>query len=196
MPQDARVDAYIERCAPFAQPILAWLRARVHAALPGAGEGVKWGMPFFLVDGRNFANMAGFKGHVSFGFWNRAENETGREGEAMGQFGRIARLEDLPDAAAFEAIVRQAAARGLTKAAAPRRPRAEGEEAELPAALAEALARDDLAAEQFAAMPPGARRDYADWIGEAKREATRDKRVAQAVEWIREGKRRNWKYER
>ena len=195
MPQDPRVDAEITRSAPFAQPILAWLRTHVHAALPGAGEGVKWGMPFFLIDGRNFANMASFKGHVAFGFWNRAENATGREGEAMGQFGRIERLEDLPDAAAFEAIVREAAARGLTKAA-PRKVRTDAAEAELPAALVTALARDDCANKRFAAMPAGARREYAEWIGEAKREATRDKRVAEAVAWIREGKRRNWKYER
>lgn len=151
-------------------------------------------MPFFLIDGHNFANMAAFKGHAAFGFWNRAENATGQEGEAMGQFGRIERLEDLPDTAAFEAIVREAAARGVMRAPPAHKP--PQAEPEVPPDLAKALAADDMAATQFAAMPPGARRDYAEWISEAKREATRAKRIAEAVGWIREGKRRNWMYER
>lgn len=191
MPRDARVDAYIAAAAPFAQPILTWLRDRVHEAAPDIAESIKWGMPAFLRGGRPFANMAAFKAHATFGFWNRAA-ATGREGEAMGQMGRIASLADLPDAATFEAMVRERAAEGAPtkRGAAPAK-----REVDVPPALMTALAADAAAKAAFDAFPPSARRDYCDWVAEAKRPDTRDKRVAQSLEWLREGKRRNWKYE-
>jgi len=192
---DPRIDAYIERQADFARPILVWLRARVHAACPDVAEDIKWGMPAFSYRNRPLAGMAAFKAHASFGFWYRDQLATGKEGEAMGQFGRIESLADLPDDAAMEAQVREAMA--LTdsgdiprRAAKPPKP-----EAEIPEILAEALARDPAAAANFDAFAPSCRREYCEWIGEAKREATRDKRLAEAMEWIREGKKRHWKYE-
>lgn len=192
MPRDARVDAYIAGRAPFAKPILAWLRDRVHAAVPQIDESIKWGMPAFLLDGRPFANMAAFRAHATFGFWNRSVIPTGREGEAMGQMGRIATIADLPDAETFETMVRD---RLGTHAAAKRPLRAPKPEADVPAALAMALAADDTARATFDAFPPGCRRDYCDWVAQAKRTDTRDRRVAQTIEWLRAGKRRNWKYE-
>src|SRR3954466_10072020 len=111
MPRDARVDTYIAGRAEFARPILAWLRERVHAATPGIEESIKWSMPAFLYKGKPVANMAAFKAHASFGFWDRQALSTGKEGEAMGQFGRIRALDDLPPAEAFEAQVREAVAR-------------------------------------------------------------------------------------
>lgn len=195
MATDPRIDAYIERQAEFARPILTWLRGRVHAVCPDVEEGIKWGMPAFSHRGRPLANMAAFQRHASFGFWYREQLATGREGEAMGQFGRIESLADLPDEAAMEAQVREAMAL-IESGSLPKRdskpPRAE---AEVPKALAEALARDPLAAEQFDAFPPSARRDYCEWIAGAKQAATRDKRLADAIAWIREGKKRHWKYE-
>ncbi|MBC9033215.1 YdeI/OmpD-associated family protein [Sphingomonas sp. JC676] len=195
MPFDPRVDAYIESRAEFARPILAWLRARVHAAVPGAEEGIKWSMPFFSHNGRPLANMAAFKAHVSFGFWNRQELATGKEGEAMGQFGRIESLGNLPADAEMEAQIREAAAlldAGVKRARPARAPKPE---AEVPLELAEALAKDEAASATFTAFPPGCRREYCEWIAEAKRPETRARRVEEAVSWIREGKRRNWKYE-
>ncbi|MDG2533278.1 YdeI/OmpD-associated family protein [Sphingomonas sp. HITSZ_GF] len=194
MNRDPRVDAYIAGRAPFAQPILSWLRERFHAAVPEAEETIKWSHPFFTLGGKPFANMASFKAHASFGFWNRQDNETGREGEGMGQFGRIESLADLPDAAEVERLIREAAAKlGESK---PARPRAAPKgEAEVPPELAEALAADDAAAATFDGFPPSCRREYCDWIAEAKRPETRAKRVGDAVAWMREGKRRNWKYE-
>lgn len=196
MPKDPRIDAYIERQAAFARPILTWLRDRVHAACPDVEEGIKWGMPAFSHRGRPLAHMAAFQRHASFGFWYREQMATGREGEAMGQFGRIESLADLPDEAGLEAQVREAMAlidsgELPSRAAKPPKP-----EAELPAALAEALSRDPAAAAAFDAFPPSARRDYCEWIGGAKQAATRDKRLADAIAWIREGKKRHWKYER
>lgn len=195
MAMDPRIDAYIDRQADFARPILTWLRARVHAACPDVEESIKWGMPAFSHAARPLAHMAAFKAHASFGFWNREQLATGKEGEAMGQFGRITTLADLPDAAAMEAQIRSAVdliASGAVpqRAAKPPKP-----EAEIPPALAEALARDPTAAAIFDGFPPSCRREYCEWIAEAKRDATRDKRVGDAIAWIREGKRRNWKYE-
>jgi uncharacterized protein YdeI (YjbR/CyaY-like superfamily) len=195
MPQDPRIDAYIERQAEFARPILTWLRARVHAVCPEVEEGIKWGMPAFSHHGRPLANMAAFQRHASFGFWYREQLATGREGEAMGQFGRIESLADLPAEAAMEAQVREAMALIDSGDLPKREAKAPRPEAEIPDALAEALARDPAAAAVFDAFPPSARRDYCEWIDGAKQAATRDKRLADAVAWIREGKKRHWKYE-
>ncbi|OSZ70066.1 hypothetical protein CAP40_04345 [Sphingomonas sp. IBVSS2] len=194
MASDPRVDTYIESRAAFARPILHWIRARFHAAVPEVEETVKWSHPFFTLGGRPFANMAAFKAHVSFGFWNRQDNETGKEGEAMGQFGRIGSLDDLPGATEVERLIREAAA--LMAEAKPARPRAAPKgEAEVPPELAGALAADDAAAAAFNAFSPSCRREYCEWIAEAKRPETKAKRVAEAMAWMREGKRRNWKYE-
>lgn len=195
MSQDSRVDSYIAARAAFARPILAWLRERVHAACPEVEESIKWSMPAFSYKGRPLAHMAAFKAHATFGFWHRDAMATGKEGEAMGQYGRIESLDDLPGAEAFEAQVREAAARidaGQKPARAAKPPKPE---AEVPAELAEALAGDARAAATFEGFPPSCRREYCEWIAEAKRPETRAKRVAEAVEWMREGKRRNWKYE-
>lgn len=195
MPRDTRIDTYIAGKAEFAQPILAWLRERVHAACPEVVESVKWSMPAFTYKGKPLANMAAFKAHATFGFWDRQALATGREGEAMGQYGRIESLDDLPSAEIFEAQVRDAVARidaGQRPARAVKPPKPE---AEVPVELAEALADDAMAAETFAGFPPGSRREYCEWIAEAKRPETKAKRVTEAVEWLRAGKRRNWKYE-
>jgi uncharacterized protein YdeI (YjbR/CyaY-like superfamily) len=194
MSTDPRVDAYIEGRAEFARPILAWLRTRFHTALPEVEEAIKWSHPFFTLQGKPFANMAAFKAHVSFGFWNRQDNQTGKEGEAMGQFGRIESLADLPGEAEIEQLIREAAAKLAEDK--PARPRAAPKgEAEVPPDLAEALAADDAAFATFNGFPPSCRREYCEWVADAKRAETRAKRVADAVAWMREGKRRNWKYE-
>ncbi len=194
MSRDPRVDAYIESRAEFARPILQWIRERFHAAVPEVEEAIKWSHPFFMLRGKPLANMAGFKAHASFGFWNRQDNATGKEGEAMGQFGRIESLADLPDAAEVEQLIREAAA--LMAENKPARPKAPSKgEVEVPPELAEALAEDEAAAATFDGFPPSCRREYCEWIAEAKRPETKAKRVAEAVQWMREGKRRHWKYE-
>jgi uncharacterized protein YdeI (YjbR/CyaY-like superfamily) len=192
--KDPRVDAYIAKQADFAKPILNWLRECVHTACPEIEETIKWGMPNFYLEGKPLANMAAFKAHAAFGVWDRDVLATGKEGEALGQYGRLT-PDNLPSTEAIEAQVRDSAEM-IRTGTRPRRQRAEPKgEAEVPEALAEALARDDLAAATFNGFPPGQRREYCEWVAEAKRPDTRDKRVAQAIEWLREGKRRNWKYE-
>src|SRR6187551_1964229 len=96
MPKDPRVDAYIAGKGDFAQPILSHLRDLIHARVPTVEESIKWSMPFFSYGGRPLANMAAFKAHASFGFWNRQELPTGKEGEAMGQLGRLTDLALMP----------------------------------------------------------------------------------------------------
>ena len=202
---DPRVDAYIAQAAPFAQPILAHLRATVHAAVPEVVEAMKWSRPHFLLDGRLLCGMSAFKAHCAFGFWaNRdaAQSASGAaDGEAMGQFGRITQLSDLPGAARLKALVRDAAkasreppaAASGTAASSVRKPPRPA--LPVPDDLRAALDARAGATTVFAAFPPGQRREYIEWIVEAKRPETRAKRLAQAVEWIAEGRHRNWKYE-
>lgn len=196
MPTDPRVDVHIDTSADFARPLLVWMRARVHAAVPDVEESIKWARPAFLLGGRPFAMMIAFKAHASFGFWEHAAASWNRDSEApqVEQFRRITSFADLPDTATFEAMVRAAADR-LASGGRPRRPpRQPRPELPVPGELAAALARDDAARATFDAFPPSCRRDYCEWIGTAKRPETRARRVEDAIAWLREGKRRNWKH--
>ncbi len=198
-----QVDAYIAKAQPFAQPILTHLRDTIHRVLPEVEETIKWSMPFFLYRGVILANMAGHKSHASFGFWGQELAATlGASGVAagatMGSLGRLTSLEDLPPTPELESHLRHAAAlvqegtrtKSIQRIAKPAR-----DEAQLPQALAQALKTNQVAAEKFAGMSPSCRREYAEWIADAKREETRTKRIVTALEWITEGKGRNWKYE-
>lgn len=191
---DPRIDAYIARQAEFARPILTHIRARMHAALPEVEEAIKWSHGFFSYKGRPLAGMAAFKAHATFGFWDNAVE--GDAGVALRR-GKFTSLADLPDDAEMEAQIRAAAARidagkkpDWIKRGGPPKP-----EAQVPPELAEALADDEMAAATFNGFPPSCRREYCEWIAEAKRPETRAKRVAETIGWLREGKRRNWKYE-
>ena len=201
--RDPRVDDYIAKAAPFAHAPLAHVREAMHAALPDVTEAIKWSHPFFLLDGRPFANMAAFKAHCSLGFWKGgrpvAEEAAGDREKAMGQFGRIESLADLPKAPALRKLIVEARAAWAAaiedKASAPPVPKAKREAPALPDDLAAALGPKSAARKIFDAFTPSQQREYVDWIVEAKREATRASRVAQAAEWIAEGKTRNWKYQ-
>ena len=191
--KDPRVDAYIARSAPFARPILKRLRKLVHRGCPPVVEEIKWGMPHFNYDGM-FCGMAAFKGHCTFGFWNRAMNLKKNE-EAMGQFGCLTKVADLPSDSVIVGYVRKAKKLAddgvrigpIKKAKKP---------LPVPASLTAALKKRAGAAARFAKMSPSQKREYSEWILEAKTDATRDKRLATAVAWIAKGKSRNWKYER
>lgn len=197
MARDPRIDAYIERAAPFAQPILSHVRELVHQACPGAQESIKWGMPSFSHAGGILCGMAAFKHHASFGFWKHAlVVGEGEPRAGMGSYGKLATLADLPADGTLlahihravqlnEAGVRAQATRKATPKPLP----------PVPDDFAGALDANAAANAVFAAFPPGCKREYIDWITEARRADTRARRIAQAVEWIAEGKRRNWKYE-
>ena len=192
MQTDPRVDDYIAKAADFARPILIELRARVHRVLPEAEEGIKWGMPHFLLGGKNVAGMSAFKAHCAF-IVHGAE----KEGDAMGQCGRIETIDDLPDEAVMAQALNAARERIVQHGSATkgRGKPAPKPEIPMPDYFATALAAIPKARATFDALAPSHRREYLEWITEAKREATREKRVATALEWLAEGKKRNWKYE-
>jgi len=188
---DPRVDAYIANAATFAQPILREIRQRVHGGCELAEEAIKWGMPAFLYKGKLLCGMAAFKAHATLGFWQR--DATGGDDTAMGQYGRLQSLADLPGKREFTSQLHASMQRidaGVTRPkAAQRAP------LPMPPAFAEALAGAPAAKAHFDGFSPGYQRDYLEWIGEAKRESTRQQRIAQAIEWLSDGKRRHWKHE-
>jgi uncharacterized protein YdeI (YjbR/CyaY-like superfamily) len=200
---DARIDAYIAKSAEFARPILSHLRKIVHKGCPGVTETVKWGMPFFEYGGEIVCNMAGFKEHCSFGFWKASllKDPEGvlnvKDKNSMGHFDRIGSLKDLPADKIMVALVKEAALlneQGIKKPLpAKKAPKAALPE---PAALTTALKKNKKARAVFDAFPPSHRREYIEWIAEAKTEATREKRIATTVEWLVEGKSRHWKYQK
>ena len=207
MSRDPRIDAYIEGAAPFAQPILSHVRDLVHEACPQVEETVKWGMPTFVHAGGILCGMAAFKQHASFGFWKhalvvgeggQADTAPGddRPRDGMGSYGKLASLKELPPKKTLLAHIRKAMQLNEDGVKSPAtRKSAAKPPPQAPEALIAALKQNKAAQATFDAFPPGCKREYVEWIVEAKREETRARRLAQAVEWMAEGKRRNWKYE-
>ena len=195
--RDPRIDAYIAKSAPFAQPILAHLREIVHASCPDVVETLKWSSPSFEYKGL-LCGMAAFREHCTFGFWKHelVIGDDPKAKEAMGSFGKITRLSDLPSKSKVAGYVKQAMKLnddGVRVVRAKTRPK---EPVAMHPELAAVLARSRKARATFDAFPPSAQRDYLEWVADAKGEATRARRIAQTVEWLAEGKRRNWKYEK
>jgi uncharacterized protein YdeI (YjbR/CyaY-like superfamily) len=194
---DPRIDAYIAQASPFARPILKHLRKLIHQGCPDAEETIKWGSPHFNSAGDPLAGMAAFKAHCAFGFWKSSllpGVKADRTPEAMGQFGRIASLEDLPSDARLLKLVR-AAAKLNADGVKVKKPKAAPKPAlPVPADLAKALAKNKKAKATFDAFPPGAKREYVTWLLEAKRAETRAARLAKAIAAMAEGKSRYWQY--
>jgi uncharacterized protein YdeI (YjbR/CyaY-like superfamily) len=189
--RDPRVDAYIAKSRDFAKPILTHLRETIHGACPDCTETIKWGMPAFEYKGP-FIGMAAFKAHAVFMFWKGRlifDNKDPR------QFRKVTSVADLPPKKELVGYIKKAmelnergvkvAMRARTGPAKPMR---------VPPILAAALRKHTKAQTAFKAFPPGQRNEYIVWIGEAKTDATRDKRLAAAIDWIAQGKFRNWKY--
>ncbi|MEZ5316198.1 MAG: YdeI/OmpD-associated family protein [Vicinamibacterales bacterium] len=197
--RDPRVDTYISQAAPFARPVLRRLRKVVHAGCPGVQETIKWGMPHFDYKGP-LCGMAAFRQHATFGFWKasllRGHGLPAPARKAMGQFGCLTSTKDLPSEAHLVALVRAAAALNDAGVKVARKAPVKKAPVRVPAALAAAFARHPKARRAFEAFSPSHRREYVEWITEARREETRDRRVATAIAWLAEGKSRNWKYER
>ncbi len=196
--KDPKVDAYIEKSADFARPILNHLRKVVHAACPEVEEEIKWGMPFFLHNGL-LCNMAAFKEHCAFGFWKarqiQGERSAGSENKAMGAFGRITKLSDLPSEKALAGFIRKAMKLNDEGAkVAPRRARRAG--LKTPAYFMDALRRNKKALSAFENLSISHKREYVEWVVGAKTEETRKRRLETTIEWMAEGKSRNWKYDK
>jgi uncharacterized protein YdeI (YjbR/CyaY-like superfamily) len=201
MSKDARIDAYIAKSAEFARPILEHIRKLVHKACPNATENIKWSMPFFELNGTILCNMAAFKQHCAFGFWNAPllKDPEGilqvKERNAMGHLDRISSLKDLPADKVLVAYIKEAASlieQGVKKPA-PAKKTAK-KDLPVPEELISALKKNKKAKTTFEEFPPSHRREYIEWITEAKTDATREKRLATTLEWLSEGKSRHWKY--
>jgi uncharacterized protein YdeI (YjbR/CyaY-like superfamily) len=195
--KDPRIDAYIARSAPFAKPILKHLRKVVHAGCPEVTETIKWSMPHFDYKGM-MCGMAAFKAHCAFGFW-KGDLVLGRDREeekpGMGTFGCIKSLADLPNEKTLVGYVKKAAALNDAGIKAPGRA-APKKRAPIPVPddFAAALKKNAKARQTFDSFSPSHRREYLEWITEAKREETRKERLAKSLQWLAEGKARNWKY--
>lgn len=197
MPTNPAVDAYIANAAPFARPILEKIRKAYHKAHPEIVEVIKWGVPHYDYKGP-LGNMAGFKQHVGYGFWKSKLMEdphgilTASE-HAMGGM-KVRAINDLPSENVLIEYIRQAIRLNEegVKVVRPKRPTPAP--ADVPDDLAKALKKSPAARKTFENFPPGQKREYVEWITSAKQEVTREKRLATAIEWMGEGKPRNWKY--
>lgn len=202
---DARVDAYIERAAPFAQPILAHLRKLMHQACPHATETIKWGLPFFQQQGVILAHLAAFKQHCAFGFWRPQMKKIlaadgWKASNSMGAFGRLTKLQDLPSDKAMLTYMAHAAdlietGERTQSIERPKKP-AKKKPVRVPRELAAALKKNKLASKAFAEFSPSCRREYCLWIAAAKRPETKEKRLREAVSLISQGKAHYWKYDK
>jgi len=196
--KDPRVDAYIEKSADFAKPVLTHLRKLVHKASPNISETVKWGMPAFDYKGI-VCGIAAFKEHCTFGFWKQSLLDFdgfSTEKTAMGSFGRITSKKDLPPDDVLIKLVQQAVELNENGVKVQKaKPAVSKKELVIPDYLTAALKKNKAAQTTFDNFPPSCKKEYVQWITEAKTEPTREKRLATTIEWLSEGKRRNWKYE-
>ena len=191
--RDPRVDHYVAKAADFAKPILTHLRDTIHETCPECEETLKWSSPAFMYHGM-LCGFASFKEHATFGFWKHELLLGERTGEAMGSFGRLTSVKDLPPKKTLVALIKKAmtlnedGVKVQRMKGPPKRP------IPVPADLKSALAKNKKASAVFGGFSPSAKREYLEWITEAKSAETRARRLETAVGWMAEGKRRNWKY--
>jgi uncharacterized protein YdeI (YjbR/CyaY-like superfamily) len=195
--RDDRVDAYIARSAEFARPILTRLRDVVHAACPEVEETMKWSFPHFMYKGI-LCSMAAFKQHCSFGLWKNSliiERGSDDVAKGMGQFGRITQVSDLPSKKILSGYIKEAMKLNDAGVKSPTRskPKTPGEIV-VPDDLRIGLQKNKKALATFEKLSPSHKREYIEWITEAKTDATRTRRLETAIEWMADGKPRNWKY--
>jgi uncharacterized protein YdeI (YjbR/CyaY-like superfamily) len=193
--RDQRIDAYIAKSAEFARPILTRVRAAVHEACPDVEETMKWSAPHFEYKGV-LCGMAAFKQHCNIILWKGALIPGNEGRDDKGHFRNITSVSDLPTDKIMTQIFRAAAELNEQGIKAPRAAKKTTKRLTMPAELKSALARNRKASAAFDKFPPSHKREYAEWIADAKGEETRQRRVKTALEWIAEGKSRNWKYEK
>ena len=201
--KDKRIDTYINKSQPFAKPVMKKLRQLVHKGVPEVEETIKWGMPFFDYKG-TLCSFASFKEHAVFGFWKYGllndpkgylQENAAKGGAAMGNFGRIKSLKDLPPDRAIIDFLKQAKELNEEGIKLPVRKKTENSGQKIPEYLTKELKKNKPAAKTFKELSPSHKKEYIEWITEAKTEPTREKRLQTAIEWMSEGKSRNWKYQ-
>jgi len=198
--KDIRIDNYISKAEEFAKPILDHLRSLVHEVVSGVDEDIKWGFPHFLYNGNILCSMAAFKKHCAFTFWNgkylkdvhkilEIENKT-----SMGDLGKITSLADLPGDKILKRYIKEASVIDKPKKVAPVKKTDIEKKLIIPDILMDELNNNVKAKETFSNFSYSNKKDYVEWITEAKTYATQQKRLLTAVQWLSEGKDRNWKY--
>ena len=198
---DSRIDSYIEKSADFAKPVLTHIRKLMHLASPEIRETIKWGMPHFDCKG-TVCGMAAFKEHCVLGFWKSSllsdPNNILKEesAAAMGQFGRIKSIADLPADKVLISYIQEAIALNEKGVKLSKKSASAPAPIQIPVDFLEMLQNHPGAQANFEKFSNSHRKEYISWFEEAKTEVTRKKRMDTAIEWITEGKRRNWKYER
>ncbi len=199
---DPRVDAYIKKAAPFAQPILKHIRKLVHTACPEVEETIKWGFPNFGYKGKMMCSMASFKAHAVFGFWKAslmkdpALRQNAESESSMGHSGKLTSMKDMPSDKKMTAYIKEAMKLTDNGIKLPPKKKVEKKELIIPDYLKAVLKKNKKASTVFEGFAFSHKKEYVEWITEAKTEATREKRIAQALEMIAEGKSRNWKYQK
>jgi uncharacterized protein YdeI (YjbR/CyaY-like superfamily) len=201
--KDPRIDKYIERAAEFAKPILKHFRQLIHKTCPDVQETVKWGFPHFDYKDAPMASMASFKQHCAIGFWKASLFDDAaklvgmaKTEEAMGHLGRITALKDLPKDSVLTRYIKNAMKLNDEGIKLPPKPKVTNKTIEIPEYFSKALSKNKKAQKTFEEFSPGNKREYLTWIMEAKTEETRTRRLETALEWISEGKSRNWKYQK
>lgn len=203
MQKDKRIDAYIARAKPFAQPVLRHVRAVVHEGCADVEETIKWGFPHFYFNKKPLVGMAAFKEHAALNFW-RADQipalkalRLSTEKKGMGTLGRLTAVSDLPPKKTLVSWVRTAARLATTDVAvAMSTPKKVRKVLRAPSVFVAAIKKNKKAWAAYSAFSQTAKNDYIEWIVEAKTDATRERRMAEAVRWMADGKTRNWKYQR
>jgi len=196
--RDKRIDVYIEKSPEFAHQILKTIREAVHQGCPDVEETMKWSFPHFDYKGI-LCSMAAFKQHCAFGFWKGSmivEQKPYPSMGSMGQFGRMTSIKDLPSRKTLVSYVQKATAlneKGIKK---PSKPRTVPKELTIPEYFSRAVKQNKKALTTFASFPYSKKKDYVEWVSEAKSDETRQRRLQTSVEWLAQGKARNWKYER
>jgi uncharacterized protein YdeI (YjbR/CyaY-like superfamily) len=198
--KDTRIDTYISKAAPFAKPVLTHIRKLVHQGCPDVEETIKWGMPSFDYKG-TYCSMASFKEHCAFGFWKASIMEDAdklkvNQKDSMGHLGRITGLEDLPSDKVMLRYIKEAKRLNDEGIKLPPKKITKKKDLVIPSYFTKALNKNKKALKVFEAFSPSHKKEYIEWITEAKTEETRDRRMETALEWIAEGKGRNWKYQK
>jgi uncharacterized protein YdeI (YjbR/CyaY-like superfamily) len=201
MKKEKRIDDYINKSANFAKPVLLHFRNLVHEMCPAVQEKIKWGFPHFDYMGEMMCSMASFKQHAVFGFWKAALMkdpvliERAKSEVSMGHLGRITSLRDLPSDKKIIAWIREAMQLNEQGIKVPSKPKtADKKELAVPDYFLKALGKHKKALQTFEAFSYSHKKEHVQWIDEAKTEETKNKRMAQAIEMMAEGKSRNWKY--
>jgi uncharacterized protein YdeI (YjbR/CyaY-like superfamily) len=195
---DPRVDDYIAKSPAYAQPIMKHIRGLIHQAVPNIVEVIKWAHPHFEYKGPAFS-IGAFKEHLGLNFWKSKlmddpEGLFKYDGSA-GSMGKIKSLADLPEDDILMAYFMLAAdlneqgVKATTPKTAP-----EKKQLIIPDDLIAAFKNDTTAMQHFEQFNYSAKKEYVDWLAEAKTTETRQKRLKTIMEWVAEGKTRYWKY--